>query len=105
MSAADSHYPVKTFPNSLAPGEKPSTAYFRSQAMYYYFWGMHWFWWMFWVLLWMVFFSFMMPMRRTTYREMQSPLQLLQRRYAAGEITSEEYEERRAKLLRDAKVK
>jgi putative membrane protein len=105
MSAADSHYPVKTFLNSLAPGETPSTAYVRSQAMYYYFWGMHWFWWMFWVLLWMVFFSFMMPMRRTTYREMQSPLQLLQRRYAAGEITSEEYEERRAKLLRDAKVK
>jgi putative membrane protein len=28
----------------------------------------------------------------------------LQRRYAAGEITSEEYEERRAKLLRDAKM-
>jgi uncharacterized membrane protein len=25
-------------------------------------------------------------------------------RYAAGEITSEEYEERRAKLLRDAKL-
>jgi putative membrane protein len=52
-----------------------------------------------------VFFSFMMPMRRATYREMQSPLRLLQRRYAAGEITSEEYEERRAKLLRDANTK
>jgi putative membrane protein len=73
--------------------------------MYYNFWGMHWFWGIFWVLLWMVFFSFMMPMRRTTYREMQSPLQLLQRRYAAGEITSEENEERRAKLRWDAKVK
>jgi putative membrane protein len=53
----------------------------------------------------MVVLSFMIPMRRTTYRQMQSPLQLLQRRYAAGEITSEEYEERRAKLLRDANVK
>jgi putative membrane protein len=53
----------------------------------------------------MVFFSFMTPVRRTTYREMQSPLQLLKRRYATGEITSEEYEERRAKLLRDANVK
>jgi putative membrane protein len=53
----------------------------------------------------MVFFSFMMPVRRTTYRQMQSPLQLLQRRYAAGEITSEEYEERRTKLLRDANIK
>ena len=47
--------------------------------MYYYFWGMHWSWWAFWILLWMVFFSFMIPMRRTTYREMQSPLQLLKR--------------------------
>jgi uncharacterized membrane protein len=28
-------------------------------------------------------------------------LQLLQGRYAAGGITSEEYEERRAKLIRD----
>ena len=56
----------------------------------YYFWGMHWYWWFFWILLWVVFFSFMTPM---------------QRRYAAGEITSEEYEERRAKLLRDASIK
>ena len=36
----------------------------------------------FWVFLWILFFSFMMPIRRTTYRQMQSPLQLLQRRYA-----------------------
>jgi putative membrane protein len=40
--------------------------------------------------------------RRSSYRQMQSPLQLLQRRYAAGEIPSEEYEERRVKLQRDA---
>jgi len=46
-----------------------------------------------------------MPVRRTTYRQMQSPLQLLQRRYAAGEITREEYEERRTTLLRDANMK
>jgi putative membrane protein len=57
------------------------------------------------VFLWMLFFSFMMPMRRTTYRQMQSPLQLLQKRYAAGEITSEDYEERQTKLLRDANTK
>jgi len=50
------------------------------------------------VILWMLFFSFIMPVRRsnwTSYRDLQTPLQLLQRRYAAGEITSEEYEERR----------
>jgi putative membrane protein len=47
----------------------------------------------------------MVPVRRITYRQMQSPLQLLQRKYAAGEITSEEYEERRTKLLRDVNQK
>jgi putative membrane protein len=47
----------------------------------------------------------MMPVRSITYRQMQSPLQFLQRRYAAGEIASEEYEERRTKLLRDANQK
>jgi putative membrane protein len=66
---------------------------------------MHWIWWIAWIFFWMLFLSFMTPMRRSTYREMQSPLQLLKRRYAAGEITSEEYEERRTKLLRDADVK
>jgi putative membrane protein len=71
----------------------------------YYVWGMHGYWWIFWILIWICFFSFMMPVRRTTYRQLQSPLQVLQRRYAAGEITSEEYEERRAKLLRDANMK
>ena len=30
---------------------------------------------------------------------------ILQRRYAAGEITSEEYEERRTKLQRDVNIK
>jgi putative membrane protein len=49
--------------------------------------------------------SFLTRVRRTTYRQMQSPLQLLQNRYAAGEITSEEYEERRTKLLRDANIR
>jgi len=71
----------------------------------YYVWGMHGYWWIFWILIWICFFSFMMPVRRTTYRQLQSPLQVLQRRYAAGEITSEEYEERRTKLLRDVNQK
>jgi putative membrane protein len=71
----------------------------------YYFWGMHAYWWLFWVFLWMLFFSFMMPMRRTTYRQMQTPLEILQRRYAAGELTTEEYEERRTTLQRDATIK
>jgi putative membrane protein len=90
--------------NSSVQAGKGKPAHLRRPAMYYL-WGMHWYWWFFWILLWMLFFSFMMPMRRTTYREMQSPLQVLKRRYAAGEITSEEYEERRTKLLRDANMR
>jgi putative membrane protein len=73
--------------------------------MSYYFGGMHWIWWIVWIFFWMFFLSFMTPRRRSTDREMQTPLQLLKRRYTAGEITSEEYEERRLKLLRDANVK
>ena len=72
---------------------------------YYYLWGMHAYWWVFWFILWIMFFSFMMPVTRTTYRQLQTPLQLLQRRYAVGEITSEEYEERRTKLLRDNNIR
>ena len=49
-----------------------------------YYWGMHFYWWFFWIFLWIVFFSFMTPIRRVTHRAMQSPMQLLQRRYAAG---------------------
>jgi uncharacterized membrane protein len=33
-----------------------------------------------------------------------TPLDQLERRYAAGEITSQEYEERKAKLTRDREV-
>jgi hypothetical protein len=33
--------------------------------MYHGYWfGMHPYWWMFWVVLWMLFFSFLMPVRR-----------------------------------------
>ena len=70
-----------------------------------YYWGMHAYWWFWWVFIWMLLLGFFVPVRRSSYRLMQSPLQLLQSRYAAGEITSEEYEERRAKLLRDAPLR
>ena len=66
-----------------------------------YFWGMYTHWWVWWVFIWMLFLGFFMRVRRSRYRLMQSPLQLLQGRYAAGEITSEEYDERRNTLLRD----
>jgi putative membrane protein len=62
---------------------------------------MHAYWWGFWILIWVVYFSFFSSMRRVTYRKLQSPLQVLQQRYAAGQISSVEYEERHAKLIRD----
>jgi putative membrane protein len=73
----------------------------------YYWAGMHTYWWVFWFFLWVMFFSFLMPVRRrnwAAYRQLQTPLQLLQQRYAAGEIATEEYEERRVLLVRDAKT-
>jgi len=61
------------------------------------FWGMHAFWWFFWiVVIGAAVFLFQAPAGRTTERE--TPLDLLQRRYAAGEISKEEYEERKRTL-------
>jgi putative membrane protein len=57
------------------------------------------FWWLFWVVVIVAFFSLLTPVPKSRVR--QRPLDILQRRYAAGEISSEEYEERKAKLLRD----
>ncbi len=40
--------------------------------MYHYYWGMHAYWWIFWVILWMLFLGFMTPVRRSnwaTYQE------------------------------------
>lgn len=63
--------------------------------------GMHIFWWLFWIVLIVVLFALIEPVRRGRRRE--TSLELLQRRYAAGEITGQEYEERKEKLQRDAK--
>lgn len=73
--------------------------------MYWYnsqFFGMHFFWWMFWIAIMIALFSWAPPVPRRTarlYRE--GPLGILQRRYAAGELTTEEYEERKARIVRD----
>lgn len=64
------------------------------------FWGMHLFWWLFWVVLIVLFFGTLTPVPRHKLRE--TPLQILQRRYAAGEISTEEYEDRKTRIERDA---
>ena len=61
------------------------------------FWGMHFFWWLFWIALIVVLFSLDTPVSRRRRRKM--PLDVLQHRYAAGEISTEEYEERKTKLI------
>lgn len=61
------------------------------------FWGMHVFWWLFWVAVIVVLFLPLTPVSRGRRRE--TPLEVLQRRYAAGEISTEEYEERKSKLI------
>ena len=47
----------------------------------------------------------LLPETTLTLALRQAGSALLQARYAAGEITSEEYEERRTKLLRDVNAK
>ncbi|HKO50573.1 MAG TPA: SHOCT domain-containing protein [Polyangiaceae bacterium] len=77
--------------------------------MYYYypsygFFGMHVFWWAFWIVGLVLLFALATPVRRTTWRELSvTPLSVLQRRYAAGEISTAEYEERKAVLERDSR--
>lgn len=68
-------------------------------------WGMHWGWWIFWIVVIIALVWLLSQQRRSgepAHRPArESPLELLQRRYAAGEISTEEYEERRARLERD----
>ena len=75
--------------------------------MFHYFdsgwFGMHMLWWLFWILLLTSFFSFVTPVPRKKARlNRLTPLDILQHRFAAGEITTEDYEERKARLERDA---
>lgn len=60
------------------------------------FWGMHLFWWLFWIVIIVALVLPITPVSRGRRRE--TPLEVLQRRYAAGEVSTEEYEKRKAKL-------
>jgi putative membrane protein len=67
------------------------------------FFGMHALWWLFWIILLVSFFSLLTPVPRDeARRRRQTPLEILQRRYAAGEISTQEYDERKAKLELDS---
>jgi putative membrane protein len=49
------------------------------------------------------FFFVATPVRRKTVRRYrETPFDILQRRYAAGEITTEEFEDRKSRIERDS---
>jgi putative membrane protein len=66
----------------------------------YYFWGMHLFWWILWfiMLFWIFATPYNFPGQRT---KKDSPLDILRRRFASGEITKDEYMERKEILEKD----
>jgi putative membrane protein len=66
----------------------------------YHFIGMHMLWWAFWLVMLFLIFGWFGPrtMRRTGN---ESPLDILTRRFVSGEISVEEYQERKEILERD----
>lgn len=71
--------------------------------------GMHLLWWAFWLMLIIPFFLIATPVRRRTvhlYRA--NPVGILERRYAGGEIKTEEYEDRKSRIecdMRDPQLR
>lgn len=66
--------------------------------------GMHFVWWIFWVILWVSFFSFLTPVKRSHMQKLREmPLNILQRRLASGEITVQEYENTKSTIERDSR--
>jgi putative membrane protein len=67
----------------------------------YQFWGMDMIWWFIWIVL--MFWIFATPYDIPGQRRVKdSPLDMLKKRFASGEITKEQYEENRLILSRDA---
>jgi putative membrane protein len=65
----------------------------------YHFGGMHFFWWIFWIIIiiWIFATPYDLPGQRT---KTESPLEILKKRFAKGEITKEEYDQKK-KLLEE----
>jgi putative membrane protein len=66
----------------------------------YQFGGMHFFWWIVWVIL--LFWIFAMPYNIPGQRSKKdTPLQILKKRFASGEIDNNEYQEKKNLLERN----
>jgi putative membrane protein len=65
-----------------------------------YYWGMHLFWWFAWIMLliWIFAVPYDIPGQR---RRKDSALDILQKRFAAGEITTDDYNHKRKILEND----
>ena len=61
------------------------------------FWVMHWFWWIFWIIIAIFIFAVFWYIRRNRIKN-ETPLDILKRRYAAGEIDTKEYHIRKREL-------
>ncbi len=68
----------------------------------YHFWGMHLIWWFFWVIFLFSIFGLFEPVRKTRIKK-DSPLDILQKRFASGEISKDEYFENKKNLEEDIK--
>ena len=66
----------------------------------YHFGGMHLIWWFIWVMFMVTIFAtpYEIPGQR---RRKDSPLDILKNRFASGQITNEEYQEKKTMLERD----
>lgn len=66
----------------------------------YHFWGMHLIWWFIWLifLFWIFATPYNIPFQQ---KKMESPLDILQKRFASGQITYEEYQEKKKILEND----
>jgi len=69
----------------------------------YHLWGMHSVWWIIWLVF--LFWVYATPYPIPGARKLKdSPLDILQRRFAAGKLTSEEYEDAKLILKKDASL-
>jgi putative membrane protein len=67
----------------------------------YHFWGMHLIWWFIWLMLlfWIFATPYSIPGER---RKKESPLDILQKRFASGQLTMEEYQQHKTMLENDS---
>lgn len=67
----------------------------------YHFWGMHLIWWIFWLIFIVAILKLFEPVSKNKVKK-ETPLEILQKRFASGQITREEYLESRKILEEDS---